>query len=63
MARFFIEGVTVPTGIELRDFGGDLVMVGKNLDEPRYREILFGLPEEVRTRCIGWRKTGGALCQ
>lgn len=53
-----IEGVSLPTGIELHNYGGDLVMCGKGLSAELYQEIKRGLPEDVEIRLIGFRITG-----
>jgi hypothetical protein len=51
------EGASLPTGIELLNYGGDLVLFGKGLDIERYQVIKRSLPEEIGSRLIGFRST------
>lgn len=46
------------TTYSLRDYDGDLVMVGPGMDAERYQVIKAGLPADVRERVIGWKRIG-----
>lgn len=63
MPQFYFEGLPMPSGIQLRSHGEDLMMLGKDLDAERYQEIRGALPADIQARVIGWRKTGGSPCR
>jgi hypothetical protein len=46
----------LPENVELRNFAGDLVVVGVNLDAERFNEIKAGLPSEMQDQLIGWKR-------
>lgn len=46
---------TLPPGITLQDFDGDLLTTGPGLNAERYREILGTMAPEIQERFIGWR--------
>jgi len=47
---------SVSQDYKLQDFGGDLVMVGVNLNAEMYLEIKATLPVETQERLIGWKR-------
>jgi len=47
--------MTLPQGIETMDYAGDIILIGVNMNQERYSEIMQGLPEADRLKVIGWR--------
>lgn len=54
--------MTLPTGIETMNYAGDIILIGVNMTQERYNEIMQGLSESDRLKVIGWRtiSKGGA---
>jgi len=48
---------SLPHGIKLQSYGGDVVLWGPGLTAERYNETLATLPREIQGRVIGWRAT------
>lgn len=47
--------MTLPQGIETMDYAGDIILIGVNMTQERYNEIMQELPEGDRLNIIGWR--------
>lgn len=48
----------LPEGCELRNFDGDLQLIGIGMTEEKYQGIKKGLPAEIQDRLIGWKRIG-----
>lgn len=47
--------MNLPNGIELMNYAGDIILIGVNMNQEQYNEIMQGLPETDRLDIIGWR--------
>ncbi len=52
------QGIDLPDLVSLRHYGTDIVITGPVLTQALYDEICAKLPVEIRTRILGWRRTG-----
>lgn len=52
-----MESTTLPVGVRLKTYQEDLVVEGPGLDAAQYQKILGGLPEAIKGRVIGWKRT------
>ena len=43
---------------QVLDYDGDLVIIGRELTAERYEQIVSEMPDDQRSRVIGWRRTG-----
>lgn len=49
------SGLNLPTGVLLKQYGADILVMGPGLDEQSYKEIRAAMPEALGSRLIGWR--------
>lgn len=50
--------MNLPQGIETMIYAGDIIIIGVNMTQERFNEIMQGLPETDRQKVIGWRSVG-----
>lgn len=51
-----IAHYNLPEDCELKNYDGELVLVGIDLNADRFKEIKAGLPSELQENLIGWRR-------
>lgn len=47
--------MNLPIGIEAMNYAGDIILIGVDMTQERFNEIMQGLPEADRLKVIGWR--------
>jgi len=54
--------MTLPQGIETMNYDADdIILIGVNMTQELYQEIMQGLPEADRLKVIGWRNIKGGV--
>ncbi len=53
-----IDRFNLPEGCELRNFDGDLQLVGIGMTGEKYQEIRKGFPADIQGRLLGWKRIG-----
>ena len=50
--------LSLPEDCRLENYGGDLVMVGVNLNAGKFEAIKGTLPVDIQSALIGWKRIG-----
>jgi len=51
--------MTLPPGTTTLNYGGDIILIGVNMDTERFNGIMATLPEADHSTVIGWRQVSG----
>jgi hypothetical protein len=56
-----IPGINLPDDCRMLDYGGDLLMIGVNLTQDRFKEINVTLPANIQTLLLGWKRVAKVM--
>lgn len=48
-------GLNLPSGVYLKNYDGDILILGTDLNKAKYKQIKACLPSEMKARVIGYQ--------